>query len=540
MNLTFQLKSLFLIGAFFFLASTNTMAQCNFSSQLERLEYIALKAIYTANPNNTLSEEWKQLANNQICNVCLVPETYCNEYGQLKGLSIGNKKLSKLPREIIALSELDFFDFQNNDFSCIPIEARALCSADPNGEVLEGNPIGNLIDWFDFCNSSREICMPGGDPTKTACDDLAFINYLDTLIILGLGQGYNKVEVIGAPTDWKIVEICQYCPNFQLIADLPEGDYTVKVNTSAPNGEHCYREEKISISKNDSPTLPTPPTSNRGELNCHNLLFFGGVGQIEVDGLTAYNNKVEIIGQATNWKTEILCNGNCLEYEIWSEIPTGSYTIKVNQSDRNGKYCYREERVTVLEDDGTPVPFPENNDISCDFITFYGTGNQIYIDGLTAQYNKVEYIGAGTNWRVKTFCDGNCYSSERIFDLPAGSYKVKVNQRGIDGKYCYREEVVQVLRGNTNRNSLANQDDLIVFPNPARDYLNLTMSDLGEPVQLKIYNALGHLVKTIPKQNIDDGISIDLADFENGLYLLSIFKSQSRVVSKRFLVEHLR
>ena len=55
MNLHFQLKTLLLIGAFSFLASTATIAQCNFSSQLERLEYIALKAIYNANPNNTLS-----------------------------------------------------------------------------------------------------------------------------------------------------------------------------------------------------------------------------------------------------------------------------------------------------------------------------------------------------------------------------------------------------------------------------------------------------------------------------------------------------
>ena len=109
MNLPFQLKSLLLLVAFLFLASTSVLAQCNFSSQLERLEYIALKAIYTSNPNNTLSNEWKQLANNQICNVCLIPETYCNEYGQLKGLSIGGKNLSKLPREIAALTELPIF-----------------------------------------------------------------------------------------------------------------------------------------------------------------------------------------------------------------------------------------------------------------------------------------------------------------------------------------------------------------------------------------------------------------------------------------------
>ena len=299
MNLTLQLKSFALIGAFFFLASNFGIAQCNFSSQLERLEYIALKAIYTANPNNTLSEEWKQLANNQTCDVCLIPETYCNEYGQLKGLSIGRKNINKLPREIAALSELQFFDFQFNNLTCLPIEANALCTADPFGEVLEGNPINNLINWFDFCANPRDICLPSLIP-PSACDDVAIINYLDTLYMLGLGDAYNKVEIIGASTDWKVFEVCTYCTNFQLITDLPEGDYTLKINISSQDGGHCYREEKISISKNGNTNPITPPSSNAGDaLNCHNLLFFGGLNRIEIDGLTAHHNKVSVIGQAS-------------------------------------------------------------------------------------------------------------------------------------------------------------------------------------------------------------------------------------------------
>ena len=167
-----------------------------------------------------------------------------------------------------------FFDFQYNDLTCLPIEANALCSADPFGEVLRGNPINNLIKWSGFCANPTDICLPSLNTTPSACDDLAFINYLDTLYILGLGDGYSKVEVIGAPTNWKVFEICQYCTNFQLITDLPEGDYTIKVNIGTPNGGLCYREEKISISKNGNPTPTTPPSAADGALNCHNLLFF--------------------------------------------------------------------------------------------------------------------------------------------------------------------------------------------------------------------------------------------------------------------------
>lgn len=345
MNFTLQLKFILLTALFVLIGTINSNAQCRFSTQLEQLEYIALKAIYDANLNNTLSTEWKQLANNQSCDVCRIPETYCNEYGQLKGLSIGRKNISKLPREIAALSELQFFDLQNNNLTCLPIEADALCSADPFGEVLRGNPIHELLNWMDFCAYPRDICLPNLTP-PSACDDLAIFNYLDTVYLLGLGESYNKIEIIGAPTNWKVFEICSYCTNFQLITDLPEGDYTLKINISTPNGGHCYREEKISISKNGNPNPTTPTSNNEGALNCHNLLFFGGLSRIEVDGLKAYRNKVEIIGQATDWKIETLCDGNCNEYESWSGIPADTYTVKISQADINGNHCYREEGAT--------------------------------------------------------------------------------------------------------------------------------------------------------------------------------------------------
>ena len=107
------------------------------------------------------------------------------------------------------------------------------------------------------------------------------------------------------------------------------------------------------------------------------------------------------MGKLLIGKFETLCDGNCNEYELWSEIPAGTYTIKVNQADRNRNHCYREEMVTVKETDGTSIVTPQSNDISCEFITFQGLGGQIYIEGLTAAYNKVEYIGEGTNWRVR-------------------------------------------------------------------------------------------------------------------------------------------
>ncbi|MEM6321104.1 MAG: T9SS type A sorting domain-containing protein [Bacteroidota bacterium] len=515
------------------------MAQCSFATQQQRYEYAAIKAIYEANPQNTLSNEWKQLANNQICDVCLIPELYCNERGELKGLSIGGKNISKIPREIVGLNELDFFDLQNNQISCLPSQAQVLCNADPFGQVLQGNPISSLTSWSSFCSNPRDLCLSSVPPL--ACEDVGFISYLDTLIVFGLGNNYNKVEIIGAATNWRVWEICTYCTEFTIIPELPVGDYTIKINLTMPDGGHCYREKQITIYDNYTPS-PTPPSSDNmgdGQTNCHNLIFFGGGNQIEVGGLSANRNKVEIIGAPTDWRTEVLCDGNCNEFEMFDQIPAGTYTVKVNQSDRDGNYCYREEKVTVTESNQTPnAPVPIGGDISCDFITFQGFGGQIHIEGLTALYNKVEYIGAGTGWKVKTICDGDCYSDERVFDLPEGSYVVKVNQKGVSGEYCYREELVQVLRSNVSRNSLADGNDFTIAPNPARDYLSVR--GLEGTVQINIYNAFGQRVKHIPQYDASSSSTIDLTGFENGMYYLQILNEQHRPATRRFVVEHLR
>jgi len=116
-----------------------------------------------------------------------------------------------------------------------------------------------------------------------------------------------------------------------------------------------------------------------------------------------------------------------------------------------------------------------------------------------------------------------------------------VNQKGRDGAYCYTEARVNIL-GSGNRNSSLNfQEELVLFPNPARDQLFLTMSDLEGKVNIKIYNTLGHLEKDIPEIKANaESIAIDLNGFENGMYWLSCSIANKPPINKRFIVEHLR
>ena len=90
-------------------------------------------------------------------------------------------------------------------------------------------------------------------------------------------------------------------------------------------------------------------------------------------------------------------------------------------------------------------------------MVFTGENGQIIIDGLTANYNKVEIIGRNTDWQIIPICDGDCPPTLSIPDLESGEYVVKVNQSSNDGSFCYREEKVIV---GDNSNDTADCDKL--------------------------------------------------------------------------------
>ena len=62
----------------------------------------------------------------------------------------------------------------------------------------------------------------------------------------------------------------------------------------------------------------------------------------------------------------------------------------------------------------------------------------------------------------------------------------------------------------------------------------------GKEGSILIYNTFGVLVKQIPKMTFEeDYLSINIHSFQNGIYLISLKADQQRIISKRFVVEHL-
>lgn len=65
------------------------------------------------------------------------------------------------------------------------------------------------------------------------------------------------------------------------------------------------------------------------------------------------------------------------------------------------------------------------------------------------------------------------------------------------------------------------QHKLCVYPNPAKDYINLKVLGVEEIDHIRIYNKEGALVKIIT--NIFDENTIDLSAYQPGNYLIVAF-----------------
>ena len=276
-------------------------------------------------------------------------------------------------------------------------------------------------------------------------------------------------------------------------------------------------------------------TTIDGAANCDGLSFISGFNQIVVEGVTANYNKIEIIGQNTDWQVIPICDGDCPPTLSIPDLEPGEYTVKVNQSGHDGSYCYREENVVV----GNTA----NDNADCDKLIFTAENGQIIVEGLTASYDKLEIIGRNTDWQVVTVCDGDCADTQIIPDLAAGEYSVKINQGGADGSYCYREQKIVLENGSSSRNGeLDFANDLVLYPNPARDRVNIVLPNLDiQKGTVHIYNVFGQQVSILAFDRFNqEGLAIDLDGFENGIYIITVQLDGLSSISRRVVVEHLK
>jgi len=80
-----------------------------------------------------------------------------------------------------------------------------------------------------------------------------------------------------------------------------------------------------------------------------------------------------------------------------------------------------------------------------------------------------------------------------------------------------------------------NDITLSVFPNPATDFINVTVRGNVNDAVVKIYSALGTEVYS---ENIENFKKIDVSDFKNNVYIINVYSKDELLETARFVVRH--
>ncbi|WP_300672169.1 thiol protease/hemagglutinin PrtT [Soonwooa sp.] len=128
-------------------------------------------------------------------------------------------------------------------------------------------------------------------------------------------------------------------------------------------------------------------------------------------------------------------------------------------------------------------------------------------------------------------------ASPEIILNNGGTLIFAVNQMlpGLDGTYLFDIAINREATLATN-NSVSNMDNIKLYPNPAKDFVNVDLSSIKEKViGFSIINNAGQVVKNIPSTN-DKITKISLQGLVKGLYYIQI-ETEKDKISKKIIVQ---
>ena len=98
-----------------------------------------------------------------------------------------------------------------------------------------------------------------------------------------------------------------------------------------------------------------------------------------------------------------------------------------------------------------------------------------------------------------------------------------------------KEDFITVLAANNINKKIIN-GNIEIFPNPGNGLFTINLDQIiQDDLNIKVYNILGEYI--LHYEKIEDQISFDLSDQENGIYFIQI-KTGSLLITKKIAVQH--
>ncbi len=415
-----------------------------------------------------------------------------------EGVDNGNPSNSSTP-SCFALKDVEFGNEISNDFASLGSDNRAKITwtATYTGSIYIQTfgmfvdftvPFSNIAYRAYNCNPLSNLTLSTLNETNTFCVGQSQVLSYPTIPNAYYRWFVNGLESTLHESTFSVYESGQ----IQMEITLPNTScavYTNDINIAEENVFITMSDTITSLCNVNSP--PTPPVSK--------TLFANSNGQ---DGTYQWFKD----GQPIATTNSIVI------------IESGLY--KVKRTGVSPFSCIAEDSIQISI--GTVPPTPNINLLSNDTIC----------NGVLAQLEITNSVGSNLTyiWQLNGA------------DIPASSFSNW--NTSIEGTYSLvLSDSVGCLSASSNTLSLTTIDctgfetlqatDIVIYPNPANQFLNLTMPSNYQVATISIFDMQGRSINLNVAPSSNGTYQIPLHDISNGLYLISINTSKG-LITKRF------
>lgn len=88
-------------------------------------------------------------------------------------------------------------------------------------------------------------------------------------------------------------------------------------------------------------------------------------------------------------------------------------------------------------------------------------------------------------------------------------------------------------KSTTGISTINSSDDIILYPNPAREAVNVVYDDKAGVKTIAVFNMIGKLMGPVYKPSSNGSAKIDVDDMPTGIYFLRLMDGQGHVIATR-------
>lgn len=189
-------------------------------------------------------------------------------------------------------------------------------------------------------------------------------------------------------------------------------------------------------------------------------------------------------------------------------------------------------------------------------VSVYNTITNNTSSGIFIKWRVQSTAGVGNGWKFTGFCDNNmCYTDPATGDVqvsfaylpgvPGDFHAVFEGDNAVNNSSAwvqilatdtaanYAKMLTFIAQKGTNNvvNVSKSDEDVVLYPNPARSHVNLVFNSALGVKNVAIYNMIGKLVSVYKVTG--NSARIELDDVPSGIYFVRLVNAQGRIVATR-------